>query len=166
MPGIVPTATTASAERVGVEPLEEFREALADHEDLGTGVFHDRGEFVSGQVGVQRDEVQARFLGGQRALDQRVAVVGQHADRIAGLGTERPEQVGDLVGVAGEFGIGARSVGALEDGGELGLILGDPPETQAAVPGVVHRKNTNPFNWAGSIEGVGRRLNLHLFWDT
>ena len=121
------------------EHRRRLRAAFADHEGLRPRMLHDGGEFVGGQMGVQRDEAQPRFVGGERALDQGVAVVGEHTDRIAGMRTERSEQVGDLVGVTGEFTVGPGTVGALEDGRQFGLVLGDPPEAQPSVPWVVHQ---------------------------
>ena len=66
-------------------------------------------------MGVQRDEVESRLLGRQRALDDGVAVVDERPDRIAGPDADRAEQVDELVGVADQLAVRARAVRAVED---------------------------------------------------
>ena len=53
------------------------------------------------------------------------------------LDAQRPQQVDQLVGVTGEFAVGPRTVGALEDRRGVGMVLGDPPEAEPAIPGAV-----------------------------
>jgi hypothetical protein len=86
---------------------------------------------------VEGNEQQPGLLARERRLDQRVAVVGHHCDRVAAGGAGCSEEMHELVGVAGELAVRACAVGTLEDRRMVRVVLCDPPETKSLVPWVI-----------------------------
>ena len=104
-------------------------------------MLEDRAQLVLGQVRVERDEVPARFLAGERTHDEVDAVGQEGGDGVTGAHTARSQQVYQLVRTSREFAVREWTVGRRDHRGTVGVILGDPPEAEALLPGRGRHRN-------------------------
>ena len=90
---------------------------------------------------IQGDGLEPALVGGQLPVEH-VDVVGQGVGKdVAGTEALRPQSVDQLVGPAGELAEGQRDPrGTADDSGLVRMFLGDVPEAEPLVPGVLHRE--------------------------
>ena len=111
----------------------QLGEVGVEREHRGTGVVDDGADLARGERRVQGDRAEPGLLGGELP-HQDVEPIGQGVgDDVAGRDAEGPQPVHELVGSPGQLGEGhllARR--RQDDGGAIGMVLGDPPDAEAA----------------------------------
>ncbi len=135
-----------------LEIVGEVGELAVDDDAVGTGVVDDRPHLTSRQRGVERDAVDARLLERQLPPDHVDAVRKCVGDDVAGDEPLCPDGVDDLVGAAGELPERQRDAGGgFDDGGQVGMIVGDPPDTESLIP----RSHDKEYTESGSASPTG-----------
>ena len=118
-----------------LEIVGEVGELGVDDDAVGTGVVDDGAHLTGRQRRVERDAVDARLLERQLPPDHVDAVRQCVGDDVAGAESVSPDRVDDLVGAAGELAERQGHAGrGFDDRGKVGMIVGDPPDTESLIP--------------------------------
>jgi len=100
---------------------------------------HDALDLGTGECRIQRDGLEPALLGRELPVEN-VDVVGECVGQnVPGSEALRPQGMDQLVGPAGELAEGqCHPAGARDDGREVRAFVGDEPEAEPLVPGVLH----------------------------